>query len=55
MKELNNDMKFETPAVAALIDKMMEQGTTYEEYKKVLVYALSEMEPVPLMMHRLTH
>lgn len=43
MKELNNNIKLETPAVAKLIDKMMEQGTTYEDFKKVLAYALSAM------------
>ena len=43
MKELNNNMKLETPAVATLIGKMMEQGTTYEDFEKVLVYALSAM------------
>lgn len=55
MKELNNNMKLETPAVATLIGKMMEQGTTYEDFEKVLTYALSEMEPVPLTMRRLMH
>lgn len=44
MKELNNNMRLETPAVAKLIDKMMEQGTTYEDFEKVLAYALSAME-----------
>ena len=43
MKELNNNMRLETPAVAKLIDKMMEQGTTYEDFEKVLAYALSAM------------
>lgn len=41
MKELNNNMKLETPAVATLIGKMMEQGTTYEDFEKVLAYAIS--------------
>ena len=41
MKELNNNMKLEAPAVVALIDKMMEQGTTYEDFGKVLAYAIS--------------
>lgn len=43
MKEINNNMKLETPAVAKLIGKMMEQGTTYEDFEKVLAYALSAM------------
>lgn len=43
MKELNNNMKLETPAVAALIVKMIEQGTTYEDFEKVLAYAISAM------------
>ena len=41
MKELNNNMKLETPAVTTLIGKMMEQGTTYEDFEKVLAYAIS--------------
>lgn len=41
MKELNNNMKLEAPAVVALIDKMMEQGTTYEDFGKVLLYVIS--------------
>jgi hypothetical protein len=43
MKELNSNIRLETPAVAKLINKMMEQGTTYEDFEKVLAYALSAM------------
>lgn len=50
MKELNNNMRLETPAVAKLIDKMMEQGTTYEDFEKVLAYALSAWQLMTLRL-----